>query len=237
MPLWNESGEAALATADVFIRFGRLDAAEKSLKTASMDLSGDQKALVGTKLAHVLVLQGKFKSAIECLRNAAAEAKTISEPALCLAILLCDLSQYSDAKRAFSSAVGGDVSSREYRACVDQRISKMLLKIAEEYAESDRPDDAIRFVRMAESIPATNIDHGRQLIRLLAKNRRFADLKKFVNSEQGQQIPDIERAVFESIAVSEIEGAKIGRLRIEALTYSGKNTKNSIFRRIASLWT
>jgi hypothetical protein len=237
MPTWNDAGEAALATADVFIRFGRLDAAEKSLKTASMDLTGDQKALVATKLAHVFVLQGKFKSAIDCLRDAANEAKTISEPALCLAILLCDLSQYTDAKRAFSSAVGGDVSSSEYRESVDSRISKLLLRIAREYADSDRPDEAHKFVRMAEVLPVTSAEHGRQLIRLMAKFRRFTDLRKFLNTEQGRQIPEVERAVFDSIAASELDGTKTGKMRLEALTYSGKDTKNSVFRRIAALWS
>jgi tetratricopeptide (TPR) repeat protein len=232
----DEGTDAVLATADVFIRFGRLEAAEKYLKSVTTDYSGDQLALVLTKLALVYELQGQFRHALQCLRQAVQNARKVADPGLCLAALLCDLGQYDDAKKCFSAAAGLDNGSEPSKGAIDAQISAHHLEIAWLYEHSGRTDESIRHLDAALTLTPHHSGAVKLRVRQLIGRKRPKDLLKFIEGPHGAVMTKIERDVLNAIALAQLEGVEAGHSRLKVIPAFGKSEKDQPNRRIAQSW-
>jgi tetratricopeptide (TPR) repeat protein len=154
-----------LAKADLYLSVQRFEAAEKLLKTAILDFGSV--ANLQNHLGLVYHQQARFEEALVEFKKAIEINSGYVEAGLNLAVTLCDLSRYDEARKVFDSVMAQTSSTRKQPDLVLGRIANQHFELGRFYMDAALYHDAVREFRKALGILERMSDVRLQLVKCL----------------------------------------------------------------------
>jgi tetratricopeptide (TPR) repeat protein len=136
--------------ANLYIKLGRYDAAEKILKNTLREYGSI--ANIHNLLGLTFYKQSKFSKAIVEFNKALATNPDFIEAALNLAATLCDVSRYEDAAAIFAQLQTGITHQKKQPTLILGRIANLHVESGKAYEECGMFSDAVQEYRRALSL-------------------------------------------------------------------------------------
>jgi len=176
----------------LYMAVGRFDAAEKLLKATLADL-GSQ-AVTENLLGWVYHRQSRFQEAMKHFQLAVQADPRYVEAALNLAVTLCDLSRYDEARQMFLKvAEEGSKGSKGPPSMLAEKIAEQHAVCAFLYDQAGMSHEAVQEYRKALTVSGRLSDARLALAKLYLRTEQFdralAELQTLVNAS-----PELDEA-------------------------------------------